>query len=324
MAIKVRIGHASTDEASSAAKEVLISEYSSNLKPTVVLRPTDSLIAEKSAKACEAGCNNDNIEYSQSSRGTLLEKAKEVNFNLDKINTKCYADCSSFMTVCALAGGAKFSYSYIPNCGNMRSIFTSKGYYQALTGQKYLDNSDYLQRGDILVRENSLNGNRHTVMVLDNGAAVPKSTATAEIAPIIKVTLEVLSINKNSINIKVQLLKISDDAETVSDISKYSLSYKLERLDTKKTETKDFKANNSKSRELTIKNLATEKPYRLTIFAKNDTIEVCSAGIVFFTSDTMPKIKESNKFENDHKNNIKNIFLKIDNTIKSVIVYLNK
>ena len=324
MAVKVRIGHASTDEASSAAKEVLISEYNSNLKPTVVLRPTDSLIAEKSAKACEAGCNNDNIEYSQSSRGTLLEKAKEVSFDLSKITTKCYADCSSFMTVCALAGGAKFSYSHIPNCGDMKSIFTSKGYYQALAGQKYLENSDYLQRGDILVRETYLNGNRHTVMVLDNGAAVPKSTTTAEIAPVIKVALEVLNISKNNINIKVQLLKISDDDETVSDISKYSLSYKLERLDTKKTEIKDFKANNSKSHELAIKNLATEKPYRLTIFAKNDDVEVCSAGVVFFTSNNTLKIEESNKFENEHKNNIKNIFLKIGDTIKSVIVYLNE
>ena len=39
---------------------------------TSVLRPKDSALAERIAAACEKGCLNDNIGYSQSTRNTLL------------------------------------------------------------------------------------------------------------------------------------------------------------------------------------------------------------------------------------------------------------
>jgi len=43
---------------------------------TSVLRPKDSALAERIAVACEKGCLNNYIGYSQSTRNTLLTQAK--------------------------------------------------------------------------------------------------------------------------------------------------------------------------------------------------------------------------------------------------------
>ena len=223
MAKTIRIGHASTSEASSQANEVLIGTYSASLAPTVVLRPKTLELASKSARACEAGCNNNKIEYSQSSRNTLNTEAEKVGYNLSSITNTCYADCSSFMAVCAIAGGSKLKYGYgAPNCGTMRARFTQSGDYIALTDKIYLTSSDYLQRGDILVRETYLNGSRHTVMVLDNGNKVSSSVIQAETPQVdisqtaytpVKVSLSVISLSTNSVTIKAKLTKIKNGKE---------------------------------------------------------------------------------------------------------------
>lgn len=139
-----------------------------------VLRPKTPELAEKSAQACEKGCTNPNIGYDQNQRNTLYAQAQNVGFDLSKITTPCECDCSAFMHVCALAGGAD-----IPYIGNgattstMRSKFTASGKYEVLTESKYLTSDNYLKRGDILVR-----AGHHTVMVLENGSKVPAVSAT--------------------------------------------------------------------------------------------------------------------------------------------------
>ena len=169
------LGHASIDENGNAAggtagdqtgKEVVTRNWYN--KPwNVLLRPKSALVAELSARACEAACANPNIGYDQGGRNTLYSKAKALDFNLSAVGA-CECDCSSLMHVCAIAGGANLTYgSNGHTTRTMVKEFVASGDYEKLTDSKYLTSDKYLKRGDILVKEGS-----HTVMVLDNGSAV--------------------------------------------------------------------------------------------------------------------------------------------------------
>lgn len=185
MATKIKkIGHASISEhnskygevGDSTGKEVCtVANYDiSRIKPYIVLRPKTAALAEASAVACLKGCTNNNIGYSQSNRNTLYTRAKALDsdltkVNLSDINVKCNTDCSAFMSVCALIGGAKFEYgSNAPTTSTMRNSFKQSGYYEVLTSDKYTSRADFLKRGDILVKEGY-----HTIMVLENGNETP-------------------------------------------------------------------------------------------------------------------------------------------------------
>ena len=180
MSTKIKkIGHASISEKNSVngeagdstGKEVcLVKEYNiSRIQPYVVLRPKSDTLAEASARACIAGCKNDHIGYSQSTRNTLNTYAKAVGYDLANVTTDCNTDCSAFMTVCAIAGGANITYgSNGPTTSTMRAKFKQSGDYDVLTSTDYTNSADLLKRGDILVREG-----HHTIMVLENGTETP-------------------------------------------------------------------------------------------------------------------------------------------------------
>lgn len=180
----VKIGHASKDErgkinsgkaGDQTGKEVCTRDWYAG-GWTVLLRPKSSTVAEKMAKACEAGCANSKIGYDQYQRNALRTKAKAAGWNLSKIAAACECDCSSFMTVCAEAAGVKMDGTYTrgnaPTTSTMRAKFKATGAFEVLTASKYLSGSDYLKRGDVLVKEGS-----HTVMALSNGAKVKSGTA---------------------------------------------------------------------------------------------------------------------------------------------------
>ena len=188
----MRIGHASIDEhgkisggnaGDQTIKEVCIrSYYDKNWN--FVLRPRNPDIAEKTAKACESMCNNEHIGYDQNQRNTLLTLLESLKWDYTKIiqNTEC--DCSSFMTACAICGGAKIKYkNNAPTTRTMVAKFKESGYYEAIrfTNPKHTG----LKRGDILVREGS-----HTAMVLDDYVSnIPINTTTMAPAdmPVLKV-----------------------------------------------------------------------------------------------------------------------------------------
>ena len=169
----VRIGHASLDERGTAkggaagdqtGKEVCTRNWYSK-GWNVVLRPKSAALAEKSALACEAACDNPNIGYDQGGRNTLNDKAKAVGYDLSSITQKCECDCSSLMHVCAIAGGANLEYgSNGYTTSTMVRAFVASGDYIKLTDSKYLTGDTYLRRGDILVKEGS-----HTAMALEDG-----------------------------------------------------------------------------------------------------------------------------------------------------------
>ena len=189
--MSVKIGHASIDENGNASggsggdqtgKEVCTRNWYTK-GWNVLLRPKSAALAEKSAQACEAACNNANIGYDQGGRNTLYEKAKAVNFLLESIEKACECDCSSLVHVCAIAGGAKLEYgSNGYTTRTMVRAFVQSGDYIKLTDSRFLTTDKYLQRGDILVKEGS-----HTAMVLGNGAGVvttPEDEHKPEIIPI--------------------------------------------------------------------------------------------------------------------------------------------
>lgn len=174
--MSVKIGHASISETGGingtagdqTGREVCTRDWYDG-GWTVLLRPKKAEIAEASAKACEAGCANNNIGYSQfgsANRNTAHDCAKAVKYDLSKIKTKCNTDCSAFMTLCALAGGVKkLEYTgNAPTTITMRSAFYASREYDIIIDSKYLRSDSYLKRGDVLVKEGS-----HTVMVLSDG-----------------------------------------------------------------------------------------------------------------------------------------------------------
>lgn len=176
----IKIGHSSIDERGKASggsagdqtkKEVCIRTWY-NKGWNVVLRPKNSVVAEKSAKACEQACANDKLGYDQGGRNTLYKEAVQVNFDISKITKPCESDCSSLMHVCVIAGGVKINYgSNGFTTRTMRKRLLATGEYEELTDSKYLTSDEYLKRGDILVKEGS-----HTVMALEDGAKVVEAS----------------------------------------------------------------------------------------------------------------------------------------------------
>lgn len=144
-----------------------------------MLRPKSTEIAEKSAQACEKGVNNPCIGYDQNGRNTGHREAQKVGYDLSKIAVPCEVDCSSFMTICAIAAGVK-SLEYTgnaPTTSTMRRAFVRTGLYEVHTESRYLTTDAYLKRGDILVAEG-----KHTVMVLENGSKAGEKKSVHEVA----------------------------------------------------------------------------------------------------------------------------------------------
>lgn len=170
----IKIGHSSIDERGKASggsagdqtgKEVVTRTWYNGNWHTV-LRPKSIVIAEKSAQFVEDVCANKAVGYDQGGRNTLYKEAKKVDFNGSKIKTKCECDCSAFMHVAAIAGGANLTYgSNGLTTSTMKNAFKASGDYEVLTASKYLTSDKYLKRGDILIK------NGHVVMALEHGSA---------------------------------------------------------------------------------------------------------------------------------------------------------
>lgn len=173
----VLIGQASIDEnggihggqaGNQSGRELNKSNWYSN-GWTLLIRAKDDALAEKMARACEAGVGNKNIGYDQWQRNTLRAEAKKTGWNLGAIKTPCETDCSAFMAVCAEAAGVNMDVAYTqgnaPATFQMKQQWAKTGKFDMLTDSKYLSSSQYLKRGDVLVNES-----RHTVMVLNDGS----------------------------------------------------------------------------------------------------------------------------------------------------------
>lgn len=175
----MRIAHASIDEnkhisggvaGNQTGKEVCIREWYK--KPwTIVLRHPDRYIREQIATVAETLASppyNSLIGYDQSERNTFHYVARKYRYDLlDFINAHevCETDCSAFVTcICLFAGIKQLEYDgNAPTTSTMKSIYKKAG-FNVLTEDMYVGGTEYLSKGDILVKPGS-----HTVIVLDDG-----------------------------------------------------------------------------------------------------------------------------------------------------------
>ena len=180
--MSVKIGHASIDEnrkvnggtAGDQTKAEVCTRNWYNKPWTSVIRPKDSIAAEKIAIAMEQACANDKIGYDQHQRTTLYAQAKANNWDLSKITTACECDCSSLVAVCVNAAGISVSKDIYT--GNELSALKATGKFDVYTSIQYITKDSYLKRGDILL------GDGHTAIVLSNGVNVdikPTNTSTS-------------------------------------------------------------------------------------------------------------------------------------------------
>lgn len=180
---EVMIGHASIDEngksSGGAAGDQTGSEvcirtwYRSGTGWDTVLRPKSSALAEKMASICEWLCTCNLVGYDQSQRNTLYNELEKLNWNYKKLTTKCETDCSALMGTCAKAAGSNVQRCYGNCCytGNQEELFLKSGDFISLKDSKYLSTSNYLKRGDVLLRTSG-----HTAMVLSDGPYATTST----------------------------------------------------------------------------------------------------------------------------------------------------
>ena len=111
---------------------------------------------------------NSLIGYDQNERNTLHDVARQCKYDVVTFINEhqlCETDCSAFVTcVCLFAGLKQLEYSgNAPTTSTMKSVFKKAG-FNVLTDEKYVAGTDYLSKGDILLKPSS-----HTVIVLDDG-----------------------------------------------------------------------------------------------------------------------------------------------------------
>lgn len=180
--MSVLIGHASISEkgttegakGDSTGKEVCTRTWYSKPWGYMAVHP-DADVRERHARAVEQACANDNIGYGQPDRNTLNTRAKEVEYDLSKIKSKCNCDCSSLQNVAAVASGAQ-GVSYGSNgwtTSTMRAALENAG-YKIITDKTYLSSSNYCVRGAIYVKPGS-----HTVCGLTNGSKAGQTLSKA-------------------------------------------------------------------------------------------------------------------------------------------------
>ena len=344
MATKIKIGHASRGDLGIIGNagdqdgfEVCIKDDFDILskKYNVVLRPKTSTLANKSATACEAGCANNNIGYSQSSRNTLYTYAKAVGYDLSKVSTKCNTDCSAFMTICAIAGGSKIDYgTNAPTTTTMRTRFKQSGDYTVLTDSKHTKQTDYLKRGDILVCEGS-----HTVMVLENGTSVSDDAETTQEEPIIsggitttvkitvrsiELSLDTVENTKATITIKALEQKTGAAATALSanKVDKYTWSYRLENLSNGTIVNKELPIK-SGTYKLNLNNLTKDTAYTLQVFAlKAGQPSFCSQKILFITNiDNTSKELVNRVFTGDSVKAVSKIYIKVKDKFYPAVIH---
>lgn len=152
---------------------------------SVLLRPRDKVVARKMVRFCEGVVAGNMCGYDQWQRNTLRDAARAVGWDGKMIKVKCETDCSAFISVAAEAAGVYMDGAYTrlangtlnaPVTQNMRKKFCETGAFIAYTDKSYLTSVDYLEAGDILVRESG-----HTCIVVTDGPKAIRPTYGSDI-----------------------------------------------------------------------------------------------------------------------------------------------
>ena len=130
-----------------------------------VIRFIDKDMREKVAQCMEKAAANDHIGYDQNRRNTLLNLARNYNYDPSKVTENCATDCSALVSLaCIYAGVPESKLVYNGNSATTRTlwqILKSTGEVDVFTTPNYTQKSDKLLRGDILLKEGA-----HVVVVI--------------------------------------------------------------------------------------------------------------------------------------------------------------
>ena len=296
----IKIGHATTSnghpqEGDQGGVEVrIVDNYDVTKRGySVLIRPKKVEHAAKIALACEAGCKNDNIGYSQATRNTLYKLAKKNNFNLATVG-KCNTDCSAFASTCAVAAGTSLKYYGTYNNGpvtaNMETRYRACGDFEILKDARYFSSADYLKRGDMLVRPHG-----HVIVILGFGSQISDyEIAMYEGITSVKIKANIKNISSTSITTEVKIVKIENNVETELDDKKtlkaYKWSYRLECLSSTIDPISNALKITSDKTEFSVNKLIPSYSYVLTIYAKNTegSTTFRSASIIITTLPEYP------------------------------------
>lgn len=166
-----------------------------------VLRYPDADVSLKIAELACAAALNDKIGYDQNERYTYWQLLVKANFHPEKITTACEADCSAGVIANVKAVGGLKGISKLKNLtatytGNMRQAFKDAG-FQVLTDSKYLNGTQYLLPGDIL-----LNDIHHTATNITIGYAIRNGSVTVAPGNTADVNNGVLKLNAKGSDVK--------------------------------------------------------------------------------------------------------------------------
>ena len=165
----VKLGHARISEKGTAegvagdqtGHEVEISDWYSG-GWLAVYRPNSEYDAQIIADTCVACCRNDNIGYSQDERLTLWKQATAHDFHIEQITEPCNTDCSALVSVCVNSAGIVISKDMVTR--NEDTVLMGTGRFTRLQASKFLNQSEYLRRGDILRKSG------HTAICVEGGS----------------------------------------------------------------------------------------------------------------------------------------------------------
>lgn len=149
-------GKVSGSPGDQTGKEVCVRSYYKN-NWTHILRPKKVETAVALAQEALLIANNPNIGYCQTHRNTALQEYKKCS-DISKIEQKCDVDCSSFVTLAAIASGVPLSISSNSlTTRNMISGFLTTGEFDEIPFQS----ESQLRTGDILLKKG-----RHVAIVV--------------------------------------------------------------------------------------------------------------------------------------------------------------
>lgn len=166
--MSVKIAHARISEhgtiegtaGDQTGHEVEISDWYSG-GWVAVYRPNNEITAGLIALSAEEIADNNCIGYSQADRTSLHRYAALHGYNFGAITENCNTDCSAMVAVCVNSAGIPVSKDMTTR--NEDTVLMGTGEFTRLTNTKYLQESRWLKRGDILKK------NGHTAIVVCGG-----------------------------------------------------------------------------------------------------------------------------------------------------------
>lgn len=121
---------------------------------TMIFRPTNKKIALNLASKIFEAANNKNILFNPYEKSILFETLKKNKWKIESITESCYSNNFALISSCINAIGIFIKEEL--NYKNISQILFNTGRFNKITNFNFLNSSDNLKIGDILVCENDI------------------------------------------------------------------------------------------------------------------------------------------------------------------------